>query len=44
MSSVIKRALPVVNLKHGILLNFVANQERHVDKFLKKLVESNSVI
>ena len=44
MSSVIKRTLPVVNMKHGIFLNFVVNTEKHVDKVLTKLVESNSVI
>ena len=32
-----------VNLKDGTLLNFTVNQENHVDKVLKKLVESNSM-
>ena len=32
-----------VNLKDGTLLNFTVNQESHVDKVLKKLVESNSM-
>ena len=40
----IERTLPVVNMKHGILVNFVVKTEKHVDKVLKKLVESNSVI
>ena len=31
-----------VSLKDDTLLNFAINQEKHVDKVLKKLVESNS--
>ena len=32
-----------VNLKDYILLKFADNQEKHVAKVLKKLVESNSM-
>ena len=32
-----------VNLKDDILLKFADNQEKHVAKVLKKLVESNSM-
>ena len=32
-----------VNLKDDTLLNFAINQEKHVVKVLKKLVESNSM-
>ena len=32
-----------VSLKDDTLLNFATNQEKHVDKVLKKLVESNSM-
>ena len=32
-----------VNLKDDTLLNFTVNQENHVGKLLKKLVESNSM-
>ena len=32
-----------VSLKNDSLLNFAINQERHVDKVLKKLVESKSM-
>ena len=33
-----------VNLKDDILLKFADNQEKHVAKVLKKLVESNSMV
>ena len=32
-----------VRLKDDTLLNFVINQEKHVDKVLKKFVESKSM-
>ena len=32
-----------LSLKDDTLLNFVINQEKHVDKVLKKLVESKSM-
>ena len=32
-----------VSLKDDTLLNFAINQEKHVDKVLKKLVESKSM-
>ena len=32
-----------VSLKDDTLLNFAINQEKHVDKVLKNLVESNSM-
>ena len=32
-----------VSLKDGTLLNFAINQEKHVDKVLKKFVESKSM-
>ena len=32
-----------VSLKDDALLNFTINQEKHVDKVLKKLVESKSM-
>ena len=32
-----------VNLKDDTLLNFAINQEKHVDKVLKKLFDSNSM-
>ena len=32
-----------ISLKDDTLLNFAINQEKHVDKVLKKLVESNSM-
>ena len=32
-----------VSLKDDTLLNFAVNQEKHVDKILKKLVESKSM-
>ena len=32
-----------VSLKDETLLNFAINQEKHVDKVLKNLVESNSM-
>ena len=38
-----QKKFTTVNLKDGTLLNFAVNQEKHVDKVLKKLVESNSM-
>ena len=38
-----QKEFTTVNLKDGTLLNFAVNQEKHVDKVLKKLVESNSM-
>ena len=32
-----------VSLKDDTLMNFAINQEKHVDKVLKNLVESNSM-
>ena len=34
----------IVNMKDDNLSKFVFNQQKHVDKVLKKLVESNSMI
>ena len=38
-----KKKFSKVSLKDDILLNFVIRQEKHVDKFVKKLVESKSM-
>ena len=38
-----QKKFTIVNLKDGALLNFAVKQEKHVDKVLKKLVESTSV-
>ena len=38
-----KKKFSKVGLKDDILLNFVIKQEKHVDKFVKKLVESKSM-
>ena len=35
-----QKKFTMVNLKDDTLLNFAVNQEKHVDKVLKKLVES----
>ena len=38
-----KKKFTIVNLQRNILSNFAVNQEKHVDKVLKKLVEANSM-
>ena len=38
-----QRKFSKVSLKDDILLNFAINQEKHIDKVLKKLVESKSM-
>ena len=38
-----KKKFTIVNLQGNILSNFAVNQEKHVDKVLKKLVEANSM-
>ena len=37
------RKFSKLSLKDGTLLNFAINQEKHIDKVLKKLVESKSM-
>ena len=39
-----QKKFTTVNLKGDTLLNFSVNEEKHVGKVLKKLVESNSII
>ena len=38
-----QKKLTIVNFKDDTLLNFAVNKEKHVDKVLKKLVDSNSM-
>ena len=38
-----QRKFSKLSLKDGTLLNFAINQEKHIDKILKKLVESKSM-
>ena len=38
-----KKKFTIVNLQGNILSNFAVNQEKYVDKVLKKLVEANSM-
>ena len=38
-----KKKFTIVNLQGNILSNFAVNQEKCVDKVLKKLVEANSM-
>ena len=38
-----QKKFTIVNLKDEILLNFAVNQEKHVDKVLKKFIETNSM-
>ena len=38
-----QKKFTIVNLKDATLLNFAVNQENHVDKAFKKLVESSSM-
>ena len=38
-----KKKFTIANLQRNILSNFAVNQEKHVDKVLKKLVEANSM-
>ena len=38
-----RQKVTIVNMKDDTLLNFTVNQEKHAEKVLKKLVESNNV-
>ena len=38
-----QKKFTIVNLKDDTLLSFAANQEKHVQKVLKKLVEYNRI-
>ena len=38
-----QKKFTIVNMKDDTLLNFAVNQEKHIDKVLKKLAEHKSL-